>query len=172
MLKKLKFNKMLWNITTGLTLVAAVIGVCLPHIYDGVFPKEFIPGALPQDILTIIICCLLFVLIAKIKEDSIKMQIVVIGIISSFFYLYGIFTIERVYNFLYILYAAIFALSFWSVLYGLLNLKEEVYEKISLAKAMNNISAISGIIIASLFTFLWVSALLRLKFECNIPFLI
>lgn len=167
MLKNLKTNKILWYVTTALTLVAAMVGIANTHIYDGLFAKEFIPGALPQDILTVLVCLTLFVLIVKTKENSVKLQVVIIGIIGSFFYLYGIFTIERVYNFLYVLYAAIFALSFWSVLYSLMNLKAEVFEKIKLSKAMLRTSAISGIVIATLFSFLWISALIPIMREHN-----
>ena len=167
MLNNLKTNKILWIITTSLTLVVALIGVILPHIYDDVFPKEFILGALPQDVLTILICLVLFVVISKVKEDNVKFQIVIIGVISSFFYLYGIFTIERVYNFLYILYVAIFAMSFWSVLYGFMNIRKEVCRKATLSKAMTQTSAISGIVIAALFTFLWIAALVPLIRDHN-----
>jgi hypothetical protein len=167
MLTNLKTNKILWSVTTGLILVAAIFGVVLPHIYDGLFAMEFIPGALPQDILSILICLGLFFMISKVKEDSLKMQVIIFGIIASFFYLYGIFTIERVYNFLYILYAAIFAMSFWSILYALMHLKEEVFQNVKLSNAMIRISAISGIIIALLFTTLWISSLIPLMRQHN-----
>ena len=167
MLKNLKTNKILWTITAGLALLAAIIGVIVPHIYDAVFAKEFIPGALPQDILTILICIGLFILISKTRENSVKMQTVILGIIASFFYLYGIFTIERVYNFLYILYAGIFAMSFWSVVYSLMSLKEEVLQKVKLSTTMIRISAISGIAIATLFSFLWITALIPLMRDHN-----
>ena len=167
MLKNLQTNKILWTITTSLTLIVATIGVILPHIYDGLFAKEFIPGALPQDILTIFVCFIMFYLIAKTKEDSVKIQIFIISIIGSFFYLYGIYTIERVYNFFYIFYAGIFAMSFWSILYGLMNLKEEIFSKIKLSTTIIRTTAITGLIIASLFTLLWISALIPIMREHN-----
>lgn len=131
-------------------------------MYDNVFAKEFIPGALPQDILTVMICVGLFILISKTKETNIKKQIVILGIIASFFYLYGIFTIERVYNYLYILYAAIFAVSFWSILFSLMHLHELPHYKVSISSVIIKISAISGLTIAILFSFLWIAALVPL----------
>jgi len=155
-------NKILWNITTLLTFVAASAGILFPRMYDNVFAKEFIPGALPQDILTVMICVGLFILISKTKESDIKKQIIILGIIGSFFYLYGIFTIERVYNYFYILYAAIFAFSFWSILFSLMHLHELAHYKVSISSVITKISAISGLAIAILFSILWILSLLPL----------
>ncbi|MCR4329662.1 MAG: hypothetical protein NUV65_03905 [Candidatus Roizmanbacteria bacterium] len=167
MFSNLSTNKILWSITTGLTFIAASIGIAAPHIYDGVFAKEFIPGALPQDVLTMILCIFLFYLIIKTKENSLKTQIFIFGIMGSFFYLYGIFTIERVYNFLYILYCAIFASSFWSILYSLMRVKSDFLGKLKYSNKLVTLSAVIGILIASLFTFLWISALIPLMRDRN-----
>jgi len=167
MLRNLRTNKILWYITTGFTFVAAVVGSVIPNLYNGLFPREFIPGAWPQDVLTVLICLILFILIHKMKDDDTKLQIVIMGIIGSFFYLYGIFTIERVYNFLYILYAAIFALSFWTLVYNLASIKAELLQRVELSKGMLKTSAVSAIVIALLFTFLWISALVPLMREHN-----
>ena len=56
MLRNLRTNKILWYITTGFTFVAAVVGSVIPNLYNGLFPREFIPGAWPQDVLTVLIC--------------------------------------------------------------------------------------------------------------------
>lgn len=165
MLYNLRINKILWSITTFLVLIVASFGIINPHIYDEVFAKEFIPGALPQDILSIFVCFLTFSLVLRAKEKDYKLQAVIIGIIGSFFYLYGIFTIERVYNSLYLLYAAIFALSTWSLLYSLMSLNQESIRTVKITPAIALLSAGAAVFIAVLFTFLWVSALLPLMRE-------
>jgi high-affinity K+ transport system ATPase subunit B len=49
----------------------------------------------------------------------------------------------------------------------MMNLKDEVLAKVKLSKAMANTSAISGIVIALIFTSLWISALIPLMKEHN-----
>lgn len=162
MFNNIKINKALWFMTTGLVFIAASIGIIFPNIYDGVFAQQFIPGALPQDVLTAVLCLCLFYLITKVKDNSFKTQIFIFGIMGSFFYLYGIFTIERVYNFLYLLYCAIFASSFWSMLYSLMHVKVTIFTQLRYSKKSVTASAFLGVAIALLFTFLWISALIPL----------
>jgi hypothetical protein len=167
MLENFRTNKTLWYVTVFLTFLSAVAGIIYPKIYDGLVAKEFIPGAFPQDILTVIICIVLFYVIYRMKESDIKLQIAVIGIIGSFFYLYGIFTIERVYNSLYLLYAAVFAMSFWSLLYSLMNINHKVIQKVRTSSGFFRITPVFGMIIASIFTLLWISALIPLMQNHN-----
>jgi hypothetical protein len=47
-LQNLRLNKILWTITTALTLAAALAGIVERNLYDGLFPKDFLPGAFPQ----------------------------------------------------------------------------------------------------------------------------
>jgi hypothetical protein len=43
------------------------------------------------------VCAALFIIIATMREGDAKKQVVVLGVLGSWFYLYGIFTIERVW---------------------------------------------------------------------------
>lgn len=165
MVKNLASNKILWGITAVLALIAALSGVLFPRMYDGVFAPEFIPGAWPQDILTVFICLGLLYAIGKVRKEKLKLQVVILGIIGSFFYLYGIFTIERVYNFLYLLYAAIFSLSFWSILHTLMDMDQARLRTVTLPPAISRISAGFAIGIAFLFSILWILALVPLMRE-------
>lgn len=167
MLHNLRTNKILWSITTLLTLIAAIAGILIPHLYNRVFPEEFIPGALPQDILTVIICLVTFFLISRMKEKNMNMQIIVMGIIGSFFYLYGIFAIERVYNFLYLIYLGVFAISSWSLIYSLMSINTPALKNIKLSKTMTYVSSIVALCIAVLFIILWTSALMPLMRDRN-----
>jgi hypothetical protein len=167
MITNLKLAKIFWSITTLITLLAALAGVLFKGIYINLFPEDFLPGAFPQDGLTILICLFLFFLIAITKQNDVKKQVIIIGLLGSFFYLYGIFTIERVYNWYYLLYAAVFASSFWSIIYTLAGFKSEVFSNLHLNSGMLKTTAISSIFIAALFTFLWVSALIPLMREHN-----
>jgi hypothetical protein len=167
MVRNLKLAKIFWGITTLFALLAALGGVIFRDIYINLFPNDFLPGAFPQDVLTILVCIVLFVLIAKTRENDVKLQVVILGLLGSFFYLYGIFTMERVYNGFYLLYMAVFASSFWSIIYSLAGFRSEAFANLRLGSGMLKTTAISSIAIAVVFTFLWTMALIPLIREHN-----
>jgi hypothetical protein len=150
-----------------LTFLAALGGVLFKGIYNNLFSADYLPGAFPQDVLTILVCIFLFILIARTKENDVKIQVVILGLLGSFFYLYGIFTMERVYTWFYLLYAAVFSASFWTMIYTLSGFKADSFSKLRLNHAMRMTTAIVSILIAVLFIFLWTMALIPLMREHN-----
>jgi hypothetical protein len=158
-LKNLKTNRTLWTITTLFTLSAAILGVLYPGLYSKVVTSNLILGAYAQDLLTIIVSIALLVLVFFTKRNDFKKQAVILGLIGSFWYLYGIFTIEQAYNPAYYLYLAIFSLSFWTIAYSLVSLDTEIVTSLSVPRTIRMISAGFSLAIAVLFNFLWISAL-------------
>ncbi|MEJ2045764.1 MAG: hypothetical protein P8X89_21105 [Reinekea sp.] len=172
MIHNLRLAKLFWTLTSFLALFAALGGVIFKDIYLNLYPEDFLSGALPQDVLTIMVCLLLFWLIRKTKENDVKLQVIILGLLGSFFYLYGIFTIERVYNGLYLLYLATFAASFWSIIYSLSGFKSESCSTMTLDRRMLKTTAFISILIAIIFTVLWIFALIPLmKAHNRIEFL-
>lgn len=167
MTRNLRLSKVLWTLTTAFTLLAALGGVMFRDVYVGLFAADYLPGALPQDLLTVFLCVVLFFLIAKTGEADVKKQIVIVGLLGSFFYLYGIFTIERVYTWFYLLYVLVFASSFWSIVHTLSGFTGRSFSGIRLDKRMLRVTAISSIAIALLFTVLWIVELIPLMRDHN-----
>ena len=167
MVRNLKLAKIFWVITTTLTFLAALGGVLFKGIYTDLFSIDYLPGAFPQDVLTLLVCLLLFILIARTKEKDVKSQVVILGLLGSFFYLYGIFTMERVYTWFYLLYAAVFSASFWTIIYSLAGFKAASFANLRLNSGMRITTAVVSILIAVLFTFLWTMALIPLMREHN-----
>lgn len=162
MIGNLKLAKVFWTITTALAFLAALGGILWRDIYVGLVPPSFEPGAFPQDVLTLLVCIGMLALIARTKENDVRRQVIIIGVLGALFYLYGIFTIERTYNALYLLYAAVFGASFWSLAYTLGKFRPEAVKGLHLGHGMLRLTAISSILIAVIFTGLWVSALIPL----------
>jgi hypothetical protein len=167
MAPNIKTAKLLWSITEILTFVAAVGGLLVKGIYDNLFQADYLPGAKAQDIITVLLSVFLLFLIYSTKENDIKKQVIIIGVLGSQCYLYGIFTMERVYNIFYLVYLAIFALSFWTVIYSLVGFRSQKFQNLRLRSGMLNTTAISSIVIAVLFIFLWVMSLFPLMQEHN-----
>lgn len=162
MVKNLKANKTLWLLIAGLSLIAASIGVLNQNIYIQVIESDLLPGTVAQDVITIIASLLLLFLIARINETDVKKQIVVMSLLAYLFYGYGIYVIERVYNPLYILYMMIVGLSFWSIVFGLVCINQEVVKQVKAPKMIRYLSAGCLFFTAILFYFLWIAQLLPL----------
>ena len=162
MVKSLKSNKTLWLIVACLSLIAAFIGVFNQNIYSKVVSSNLLPGTIAQDAITISAGFVLLFLSLKTNEADIKKQIIALSLLVYLFYAYGIYVIEQLYNSLYLLYMAIFALSFWSIVYGLVNINRDVVRNIRVSKPVRYLSAGCLIFIASLFYFLWIGRLLPL----------
>jgi hypothetical protein len=119
----LRLNKILWILITTLALMVAVMGVVSPSIYTTLIDPSFVPGQIAQDWLTIVVAALLYYLILTTKSSDTRRQLTIIGIIGSLCYLYAIFSIEQVYNSLYLVYLALFSISFFSTIYAIVSLR-------------------------------------------------
>lgn len=167
MVSNLRLGKIFWSIATASAFLAALAGVSFKGIYEGLFAKDFLPGAFSQDVLTILVCLFLFFLIATTKQDDVKKQVIIVGLLGGLFYLYAIFTIERVYNSFYLLYALVFASTFWTIIYSLSGFRSAAFSRLRLNNGMLRSTAVFSILIAVIFTFLWTMALIPLLREHN-----
>lgn len=163
----LRLARTLWAATALLAFVAALGGVLNRDIYAGLFPEEYLPGAFPQDVLTLVVSAVLLALAVATREAQVKRQVVALGLLGALFYLYGIFTIERVYNGLYLVYAAVFALSFWAIIASLAGARTSSLAMLQVPDGIRRTTAWASIVIAVLFTILWTAALLPLMREHN-----
>jgi hypothetical protein len=166
-MQNLKLNKILWFVISSLVLIVATVGLVVKNLYVGLVRYDFIPTTFAQDILTIFLVFGLLYLIYTTKKSDIKKQLVIIGIISSFCYLYAIFSIEQVYNSLYLAYLAIFSLSFFSVIISINSLSLVMSQKWVISKIIKNTSIGFSILVALLFSSLWISALIPLMTSRN-----
>jgi hypothetical protein len=162
MIGNLFANKVLWALTALLSLVAALVGVFSSDIYIKVVSPDIMPGVFGQDIMTIAASIIILILTVRIRPESWKKQVVIFGIIGYLFYAYGIYVIERVYTPMYLVYLAIFGLSFWSLAYGVAKTRQEVLPTLKLSRLIRNISVGFSLLVAVIFEALWVLQLLPL----------
>jgi hypothetical protein len=159
MIKNLKLNKTLWLLVACLSLIAASIGVFNQDVYSQVVTSKLLPGTVAQDAITIIAGLVLLILSLTTRKADIRKPIIIVSLLAYLFYGYGIYVIERLYNSLYLLYMAIFALSFWSIVYGLVSINRDVARNVSVAKWLGYLSAGSLLFTGLLFYFLWTAQL-------------
>lgn len=161
-MRNLKINKIIWLIITLMALVASLVGIINQDIYDKVVSNIYIPGVMSQDGLTIILSIIALFLIISVKENEGKKQIIILGIVGYIFYAYGIYVIEQLYTVLYLLYIAIFGFSFYSIIFSVMSLNKNMFQKITLSKLIKTISIVFLLFVPSLFYPLWTSKIIEL----------
>ncbi|MET3951646.1 hypothetical protein [Arthrobacter sp. UYEF36] len=152
----------LWILTGALTLPAAVTGLLFPEIYRGVVATELLPGAVSQDLMSAVAGAALPVLAFAGRRGQPRVQLVALGILGYLFYAYGIYAIERTYNGFYLVYLAVFALSFWGMVYTALELRADGPRRARLAKGIRVLSASGALLQPLIFYPLWIAMLLPL----------
>lgn len=162
MLQKLGINKILWFLLAFFSLIASLTGAINPGIYSKVVNPEFLSGVISQDLTTIIASIIILFCIVRTKKEHFLKQIIVLGIIAYLFYAYGIYVIEQFYNALYLLYMAIFGFSFYSIVYFVVNIRQDILQRVQLPRLMRNVSVGFLMFVPLLFFPLWISRLLPL----------
>jgi multisubunit Na+/H+ antiporter MnhF subunit len=162
MLDRLATNRLLWTVTAVLAFFAASWGVLSPAIYLHVVAPKLLPGALAQDIISVIAAIALLALSSRQPPHRVKDQIVALGLLGYLFYSFGIYVIERAYNGLYLVYLAIFALAFWSLVVAGTSLRRQILARASLSRTTRLVSASGAILQPAIFYPLWIGMLLPL----------
>ncbi len=163
MIKNLTLNRMLYGLTGLLSLIAAVIGVLNPGMYDpAIVLTRIMPGVFTQDLLVIVGALAMIALAVSMRPDSYRATTVILGILGFFFYAYGIYAIEQVYTALYPLYLAILALTFYTMALSLASLDRPAIRALRLPKAVRYASSGYGVLIAIMFNIIWISQLIPL----------
>jgi len=118
-------------ILAALSFFASVMGVFDKALYydvyqAGTIPQHLIWGAQAQDIISIPYSLLLaaFTLIF-LKKQSVKLYIMMLGLDWYFFYAFGLYAMQGQYTSIYIAYLAIFGLSFYGLLFGIISIGQE-----------------------------------------------
>jgi hypothetical protein len=169
MIGKLKWNKILWLLIALMALAASLIGVLYPAVYGNLVIPENLPAAFAQDLITVLASIAMLFLIITIREGDFIKQLILLGIIGYLFYGYGIFVIGKIYNPLYFLYMAIFSLSIFSIVYGIVNIGKKTYDKIELPGIVRNISAAFLFLIPLIFYPLWIITMWPFIREMRVP---
>jgi len=162
MIKNLTLNKILYGLTGLLALIAGVIGVLRPGMYDPVVISRIIPGVFTQDLLVVVASLVMIGLAVSMRPDDYRKTIVILGILGFLFYAYGIYAMEQVYTSLYLLYLAILALSFYTMAVSLASLDRSALRALELPPGVRYASAGYGVLIAVMFNIIWISQLIPL----------
>lgn len=103
-------------ISSILTFFATVVGLTHLGLYTPTTPERLIPGTVSQDILSLLTAAGLLLCLVAIQRGSGRSWLIWLGLEGYLLYAYGLYSFERVYNPIYLIYIAIFSLSLWSII--------------------------------------------------------
>jgi hypothetical protein len=169
MIKNLKRNKILWVLIALMALIASLIGVTHQGIYQKFRITAALPAILSQDIIAVLASIAMLYLIIRIKEGDFVKQLILLGIIGYLFYIYGLYTVGKIYNILYFLYMAIFSLSFFSLIYGIANIRNEAYDKTKIPDIVRKVSAAFSFLIPIILYPMWIIQMWPSIQEMRVP---
>lgn len=150
--------RILQTVTSTLVLLASVTSLLNNSVYEKVITPEILAATLAQDMVALLlaICVLLLS-----RNPVPKNQVIILGVHGFYFYAYGIYVIERLYNPLYLVYMAVFSLSLFTSIVTILSLWEN-RSTVYLPKRLRYLSAGYMLLNAVIFNILWISQLLPL----------
>ncbi|WP_228403551.1 hypothetical protein [Pseudarthrobacter sp. L1SW] len=154
-------RRVAWVLTAVLTLLASGAGIASPGIYSGLIEEPYLPGAFSQDAMSLGAALALLALAWAAGGSSPKLEIIVLGLLGYLAYAYGIYIIERVYNWLYLVYMAIFSIAFWALVYQVAALCRGT-ARVHLPKRVRLASAAGALLQPLMFYPLWIGMLVPL----------
>ncbi|GAA0178591.1 hypothetical protein SH2C18_16180 [Clostridium sediminicola] len=129
-------------IMSVLVIFACLTGILKESIYNdvllsGTITKFLLSGARAQDIIFIPLAVILFFLsILFLRRPCYKVLITIIGLSCNFFYGYALYVMQGQYTSIYLVYLAIFSISIYSIILGLLSFPAEFVMITSLSKRL------------------------------------
>lgn len=118
-------------ILSAFALFASLEGILSKNLYNdmisaGISTKSLLLGAVAQDIISAPLAIILAVLaVMFLKQPRIKSLIAIIGLDWYFFYAFGLYVMQGNYTSIYMVYLIIFALSIYSMIWGLLSFEKD-----------------------------------------------
>ncbi len=148
-----------------LALYASLMGVLNENLYRdvflaGVLPEPLIWGSMAQDIISIPLSVALALLsLAFFSRKGYKTLIAILGLAWYFFYAFGLYVMQGQYTDIYVVYLAIFGLSVYGMIFGLLSFEAD---EVRLYCLPNRLRKAIGIFLIAILMFLGPVWLLRM----------
>lgn len=143
-----------------LTGIVSSIGIINPKIYLPMTPQEMLPGAVSQDIISLVAAMGLLAAILAIKKGFNRAWLIWLGFSGYLLYAYAIYSFDRVYNNFFLLYVAIFGLSVYIIIIFFKNADLACFEGTVKRSLPRKIVGAYFIILVLMFFMVWMSQIL------------
>jgi hypothetical protein len=148
----------LWlsGLVACLVLIASSTGLFLKSIYARE-TMSWTVQAYGQDIANIVAAATLFIAVYFVNKESVKAFLVWIGILISLMYPYVIYAFDIHFNSLFLVYVAIVGLSFYTLLGSMIRINLNSLQPFFSANTKARPVSVFLLLIALLFSLLWLS---------------
>jgi len=140
-----------------------------PEMTRPLVTPSLMPGMVAQDIITILAALTILGLLLGRLSTRLWAQIVILGLLGSLFYNYGILVIERVYTPFYLVYLAIFGLVFYAFIYAMLSIDPAIIRSVQLTRRTRITSVVISLLTPAIFIPLWSLMLTNLIHHHQVP---
>lgn len=159
--QKSRLSAIMSLIISALAIFASLEGLLNKNLYMDVYKAGslttfLVAGSLAQDVISVLLGILLAIIsIVFLKNPNIKTLIAMLGLTSYFFYGYGLYVMQGQYTSIYLVYLAIFGLSIYSLILGLLSFERDEVKLYHLSGALRKSIAVFLMIIVFVLTPIW-----------------
>ena len=144
-----------------LAVIATLSGLFWKNLYKN-DTTSIMAQMMGQDLISLIICVpILFLSLYLIFRDSMKGQLLWMGTIFYFLYTYASMSFLASYNQMFLVYVAIFSLSLYTFVYGLLSLDVKKIKNSFSPGATNKIAGAFTILMATMLSLMWLSMIIE-----------
>jgi hypothetical protein len=155
-----RLERLSWAAAGAATVGVSTWALLDASLYDGLINPSTRPGAIGQDIVNVLAGAWLCLVAAR-RDLQLRTRLVAMGVLGYLFYGYGIYTIERMYNPLYLVYLFVFTIAFWSLILAAGKLMKRPPSP-TLARRLRVTSAIGALLQPAIFYPLWIGMLIPL----------
>jgi hypothetical protein len=150
-------------------LFTSIYSLLNRSVYSPSTPAELLPGAVSQDTVTVAAAAGVLVCVFLIRRKIEKAWLPWAGFLGYLFYAYGLYSFDRVYNELFLLYVAILGLSVYSLITFFMKADPDKIRCNPEKEPPRRSAAILLILLAGMFLFLWLSILIPHMTERTAP---
>ena len=141
-------------------LTASIIGIVYPDIYKPIVLFDAMSFIFIQDLISVAAAILLLIITLFGKKENMKLDIFRTALIGYMFYAYGMYVLGSLYNYLYLLYQAIFSLSIFYFINAFTGIEYERLE-FRMPKSLRLIIAVFCAVTPVVFAPQWISLILE-----------
>lgn len=157
-----KYRRILWiisGISAILAMFTAAYSVFHTSVYHPSTPEHLLPGAVSQDVFSILASAGILICIYLTWKGREKSWLILPGLQSYLFYAYALYSFDRVYNYLFLLYVAIAGLSVYSLILFFLSVHPDSVAEKQKSNLPGKTAAVLFLVLAVVFLSLWLSIL-------------
>ena len=157
---KRKIPFILSGLASFITLGVAGYSLLNPSVYRPSTPDTLMPGAVSQDLVSLLAAFGLLLCITLIRRGREMAWLIWVGLLSYLFYAYALYSFEGVYNQLYLFYIAIVGLVVYALISFFMSADLSTIHPRPGKKPPRKPAAVLFLLLAAMFAGLWLSIIL------------